>query len=236
MSLLLLLSDFREDGTQLPAGDVIDTVQYPGLTAMIAAGLATIPYDGPSQDVAIAAFKAQVAQNPSATLLAVLVAHAVPLPPTLRDKFILAVTTPTVHSRIDMEGLLALAPLAGGALQAAADTRAELLRTAALAHGAGVATPTVDGEHKAADTTNDPTLAAIPPAVDLASCIALINGLKAWLVAHAVQAGVHFVDDSTVYTIPVDPPVTLADCIADLNSLKTSFQTHFDLGQPPLNP
>lgn len=50
--------------------------------------------------------------------------------------------------------------------------------------------------HKAADTTNAPTLAAIANAVDLPSVILVANGLKAFANAHYTQAGVHINNDT----------------------------------------
>lgn len=140
-----------------------------------------------------------------------------------------------VHMGTDAGGLDALVALAGGATQAQANARAEALRTAILAHMTSVGTITAVGEHKAADTGNHDTLAAIAaltPSSLLAACITLVNGLNAAIVAHGDQSGVHFHDDATAAasTITTDPPTTLAHCITDLNDLLTTYSDHLALG------
>lgn len=137
-----------------------------------------------------------------------------------------------VHMEADLEGVVSLTPLAGGALQSAANARANALKTAMIAHMAGVGTVFVDGEHLAADTGNSATLAAIAAATDLPTCITLINGLSDASIAHGDESGVHFHDDMTEAgaSITNDPPTTLAHCITDLNDLRQIFLDHFDLG------
>lgn len=150
----------------------------------------------------------------------------------LRARWLVANAAVTVHLEADDEGLVALAALTGAETQNQANTRAEALRTAMLAHMAGVGTRFIDGEHKAADTGNAATLAAVPAATALPSCIVLVNALHAADNAHGGQAGVHFLNDSaeSAATITVDPPVTLANCITDLNDLRQSFINHFNKG------
>jgi hypothetical protein len=140
-----------------------------------------------------------------------------------------------IHQEIDLEGLTSLTALAGTETQAQTDTFLEALRTACLAHGAGVGTATVDGEHLAADTANNATLAAIPACNNtLARSIALVNGLHAWDVAHATSVGVHFHDDAAeaADTITTDPPTTLAHVRTDGNDVRQSLLNHFSIGQP----
>jgi hypothetical protein len=137
-----------------------------------------------------------------------------------------------VHMKIGQQGLDALVALAGGATQPQANARAEALRAALIAHMALVGTFNTDGEHLAADAANSATLAAIPAATTLGTCITLITGLQAADVAHANAAGVHFHDDATLLasTITVVPPVTLANCITDLNDLLVNMLAHLNRG------
>jgi hypothetical protein len=94
-----------------------------------------------------------------------------------------------------------------------------------------VATLSVAGSHLLADTAAAATLAAIPDATGLASCIVLINGIEAVVDTHGASAGVHFHNDAALAAaaFTVDPPVTLANCYTDLNDLLTSLSTHFAL-------
>lgn len=150
----------------------------------------------------------------------------------VRDKWTLTLIN-RVHMDGDLKGLDALTALTGLALQADANARANLLQQTLLAHMAVVGFVTAanqfDGAHLAADTTNAPTLNAVPVASSLATSITLTTALRTALAAHAVQAGVHFHNDTATYTLPVTPPVTLADVINDLNYLLTSFLSHFAL-------
>lgn len=149
----------------------------------------------------------------------------------LINKYQTALTGSAVHMKKNI-GTATLTALAGDALQADANARANALKAEAATHAASVGSQSADGAHKAADTTVAATLAAIPAASSLETCITLINGLFVWHQAHATQSGTHFHNDSAPAgnTLTVDPPVTLANCIADLNDLVTMMQAHFARG------
>lgn len=136
------------------------------------------------------------------------------------------------HMQVNLRGLDLLTPFSGSENQTQADTRAEALRTAMIAHMAGVGTSSVNGEHLAADSVQSGILSGIPPATNLGTCIALINGLHAADIAHGGSSGVHFHEDFTeeTDTITVNPPVTLGNCLTDLNDLLTDFLAHFGRG------
>lgn len=129
----------------------------------------------------------------------------------------------------DLHGLLGLADVAGGATQAVANTRANLLKAAMLEHMASVGTPTVAGAHRAADTGAAATLTAVAAASDLATSITLVNALLAAVVDHGNQPGVHFHDDpdAVAAAITTNPPTTLAHVITDLNDLIDVYRAHF---------
>jgi hypothetical protein len=116
--------------------------------------------------------------------------------------------------------------------QAQANARANALAAALHAHMVGVGTAFADGEHKAADTALAATLAAVPAATTLGTCITLVNAIQTASTSHGDSAGVHFADDDAeaAGTIPTDPPTTLAHCVADLNALRQTLLTHFSLG------
>ncbi len=151
----------------------------------------------------------------------------------IKTKYMLALIN-RIHMEVDFEDLLALAPLAGGATQGAANTRAEVLRTALLEHMDGVGTIYVDGEHLAAETSVSSTLTAIPAATEINSCITLVNGLLAAVIAHGDSSGKHFHNDTgaggTGATMTNNPPTTLGHLITDLNELKIAIQTHMSAG------
>ncbi len=126
-------------------------------------------------------------------------------------------------------GLTALSPLAGGAIQSVADTRANLMKTYINAHLAEVGSPTVNGAHRNVDATN-PIVAPDGDGV-LAHLITLVNAIHACANAHGGQSGfVHFRNDDalTASTITTDPPTTLAQCVTDLNDLLTSWSAHIN--------
>lgn len=147
------------------------------------------------------------------------------------NKYLTALSGTAVHMKKNV-GTATLVALAGGALQADANARANALKGYAATHAASVGSQSVDGAHLAADGAAAVTLAAIPAASTLGTCITLINGLFAWHQAHAIQSGTHFHDDTAPAgnTLTVDPPVTLANCITDLNDLVTMMQAHFARG------
>ncbi len=148
----------------------------------------------------------------------------------IRAKWIYAVLKPTIHMEADTEGVLALTPFVGTELQAAADARAEALRTALGLHMAGVGTNLVDGEHKAAETAVASTLAAIPAAIDFGTCTTLTLGLLNAIIAHGNSAGKHFKDDTTSggtgAAITTNPPTTLAELLTDLNDIRQAMLNH----------
>jgi hypothetical protein len=143
----------------------------------------------------------------------------------------IALATAAVHMAKDT-GLAGLSALAGDALQATANTRANALKAIAATHAASVGTPTVNGDHLAADGTAATTLAAVPAASSLPTSITLVNALFAWHQAHAIQSGTHFHNDTAPAsnTLTVDPPVTLANVVTDLNDLLTMMTAHFARG------
>lgn len=147
----------------------------------------------------------------------------------VKSKYLLAGYS-RVHMLADTD-IAALAALAGDALQAAANTRANALKASAVAHAAEVGTVTVDGAHLAADTTNSATLAAVAAASDLATCITLVNALLGFVNDHGDQSGVHFNNDATAaaLTMTHTPPTTLAHCITDLNEILAGMQAHYAL-------
>ena len=137
----------------------------------------------------------------------------------------------------DLHGLLGVADLAGDALQAAANTRAGLLKTAWLEHMASVATETSQGAHRVADTALAATLTAVAAASDLATSITLVNALLVALNSHGDSAGVHFHDepDAAAATITTDPPTTLAHVITDLNDLIDAMRAHIETDHDTIN-
>lgn len=149
----------------------------------------------------------------------------------ITNNYLTALGGTAVHMRKDV-GKETLTALAGGALQADANARANALKADAAIHAASVGSQSVNGAHLAADATAAATLAAIPAASTLGTCITLINGLFAWHQAHAIQSGTHFHND----TVPAGqsmtntPPTTLAHCITNLNELVTMMQAHFARG------
>lgn len=149
---------------------------------------------------------------------------------TITNNYLLAVAG-TVHMAKHTD-LAALIALAGGATQAEANARANALKASAVAHAASVGSSSVNGDHKAAEVTAIGVLAAVAAASTLGTCITLINALFVWHKAHAIEAGVHFHDDTAPAsnTLTVDPPVTLANCITDLNDLLTMVKAHYARG------
>lgn len=143
------------------------------------------------------------------------------------------------HAAVDAtnHGLLGLAVVAGGATQAVADTRANLLKTAMVAHMASVGSETAQGAHRAADTGNSATLAAVPAASTLGTSITLVNALLAAIAAHGNQAGVHFNNDpdAVAAAITTNPPTTLAHVITDLNDLLVAYNAHFATNHDTIN-
>lgn len=143
------------------------------------------------------------------------------------------------HAAVDADhhGLLDLADVAGGATQAVANTRANLLKAAMIEHMASVASETVQGAHKAADNGNSATLAAVAAASNLATSITLVNALLVAINEHGDEAGVHFHNDADAAgaTITTDPPTTLAHVIADLNDLLDAFNAHFATDHDTIN-
>lgn len=133
-----------------------------------------------------------------------------------------------VHMSADTE-IASWVTVPSDALQADVNTAVNSLKAIAAVHAASVGTAATDGFHKAADGTAATTLAAIPAATNLATCITLITGLMAWLKAHGIQSGTHFSNDSTLaaLALTVAPPVTLANCITDANDLAGFFAGHF---------
>lgn len=159
-----------------------------------------------------------------------LVAHAASIAALeVKQKYLLA-GYDRVHMLADTD-LAATAALAGDALQAAANTRANLLKASAIAHAAEEGSVTVDGAHLAADAGNSATLTAVADASDLATCITLVDALLVFVTAHGNQAGVHFHADATAaaLTMTHTPPTTLAHCITDLNELLAGLQAHYAL-------
>lgn len=132
-------------------------------------------------------------------------------------------------TEIDVEGFDPESPTFEEDLTAAGCELANALKAALLAHMADVGSTTVDGAHKAADETNDSTLAAITDADDEASLITLISGLLTAINAHRDETGVHFNDDAEAVTITTDPPTDFEECAADANDLFNAFVAHFAL-------
>jgi hypothetical protein len=159
----------------------------------------------------------------------------------LHSRYTLALAGTYAHLKADLgvAALTALPPAVAveeeeiAVEQAAANARAEELRTILAAHMLGVGNSTTDGFHKAADSARRTTLLAIAAATDLASCITLVNGLKT-AFAHGSQAGVHFTNDAALAaaTITTDPPTTLAHCTTDLNDVLAALTAHFALATP----
>ncbi len=147
----------------------------------------------------------------------------------VKSKYTLALVN-RKHMKVDT-ALVGVAALVAED-QTATDERAEAIRTALLAHMASVGTYLVDGSHLAADTALAATLAAVPAATNLATCIVLVNALLVAANSHGDSSGVHFHDDATLgaLTITTDPPTTLAQCRTDLNDILAALQTHFALG------
>lgn len=143
------------------------------------------------------------------------------------------------HAAVDADhhGLLGLADVAGGATQAVANTRANLLKAAMVEHMASVGSETVQGAHKTADTAASATLAAVAAASDLNTSITLVNALLAAVVDHGDQAGVHFHNDpdAVAASITTDPPTTLAHVITDLNDLLDVYNAHFATDHDTIN-
>jgi hypothetical protein len=155
----------------------------------------------------------------------------------IATRWLYAATKPTVHMHVDLEGLNSLANLVHADTITTANARAVVLAAAWVAHLAGVGTVVVNGEHKAADSTN--TLPTNP--TDLTTLKTWIGkvgggatGTSAAIIGHGNQSGVHFLDDSgtggTGFTLTVDPPVTQADCNDDLNAILAAMKTHFNIG------
>ncbi len=155
--------------------------------------------------------------------------------PAVRSKYNLAVSQPYVHMDRDTD-FLSLSPLnlLVGSTQDQANVRANSMQLLALSHAGDVGTLEEDGDHLAADLVASGTLAVVPVASSLPTCITLINALFAWHLAHAIEAGVHFTDDVAVAgnMITHNPPTTLAHCVTDLNDLRGFIQGHVDRATP----
>ena len=122
-----------------------------------------------------------------------------------------------------------LAALAGTETQAVTDTQLNAIKASLVAHMASVGTISTAGAHKAADTGNSATLAAIADATDLASSITLVEGILAAIKAHGNQSGVHFHDDATAValTMTTATPTTLAQVRVDANDVRTGIAAHY---------
>lgn len=81
------------------------------------------------------------------------------------------------------------------------------------------------GSHLIADTTNAPTLAAIPAATTLVTAEAVANGLKAFWNAHFTQTGVHVGNDGT-NTISAAAATDQGTTNTLLNAVKTAVVAH----------
>lgn len=136
-----------------------------------------------------------------------------------------------------LDGLAGLDDVAGGATQAVANTRANLLKTALIAHMADVWADDAPGAHMIAGATASGVLAAVAAASDLATSITLVNALKAALNDHGDEAGVHFHNDADAVaaTITTDPPTTLAHVITDLNDLIDAIRAHIGTNWDTVN-
>lgn len=148
---------------------------------------------------------------------------------TLRSRFSVAWLT-TVHMAADASfddlDPLDVSELEPEDKQPAADLRAETLRALLIVHMVDVGGALVDGSHKAADDST--TLAAIPAAEDLATCIDLVVGLAAATADHGDASGVHFNNDATLAAVAItpDPPTTLAHCVTAMNLLLAALKVH----------
>ncbi len=160
---------------------------------------------------------------------------------TLKTKYLDAVTSGAYHMEIDLEGLAVadLPAFVGGAGASTAGektamyARANLLQTAAAAHGLGVGTRSVDGEHLAADTALVATLAAVPVASSLATGYTLATALGTFIDAHGDSTGVHFTNDTDPASGAGYTPVvanTDNTLRLELNALRTALATHFASG------
>ena len=153
----------------------------------------------------------------------------------LATQYITAVGTPADYHMMVDTSLLGLSALAGGSNAAAQSARLNAMRTAIDTHALGVGSPTADGQHLAADTTNEATLAAVPAGSNTATNCTLAIALGAFAAAHGNQTGVHFHEDATLtgYTPSSNllaGNATDAKCLIETNDLLAAFQTHFANG------
>lgn len=189
-----------------------------------------------------------LAQGDRATLERKLVEHDDALDAVeLQSKYLLAGITVGnlpgyAHMKIDddISILQALSDLPTmGASQSDINTRLNLLRASYLEHVINVGSPTVDGEHWAADTTSETFLANIPPATDLTTAIALIgdstSGFGQAIFDHGSDTGFHFHTDTSIggngfnYT-GTSPCVSPDDCAVAANDILHSLITHYSNG------
>jgi hypothetical protein len=151
-------------------------------------------------------------------------------PASVQGKYCLAAIE-RVH--MDAATLVLLPDLAPTDVLATAGTQLTTIVAAWLEHVSdGSASPVHDADHKTADTANEAAFAA--PLVDtLPHLIAAIATIKAGIIAHGAQPGVHFHDDLGTggedFALTVDPPVSQADCNHDINDIKHAFNTHVGL-------
>jgi hypothetical protein len=155
----------------------------------------------------------------------------------IKTKYIYALTS-CVHMAIDADTpmLQALSPLSGGATQAAADARLNLLKTSLLEHCNDVgASITTDGVHQNPDRSSDfLALSSIPGASNLATCKTLIAGMRDAIIGHGYEtlySNWHFHDDTGFggggFALTHNSPVTLGDCITDINDILTALISHY---------
>jgi len=138
------------------------------------------------------------------------------------------------HMQVDTS-LLTYSALTGGSNAAAQSVLLNAMQVACDAHALSVGTPTADGKHLAADSTNETTLAAVPVGSSTATNCTLAIALGAFAVAHGTASGVHFHNDATLHGYTPTSNLlagnaTDAKCLLEANALLAAFQTHFAVG------